>query len=114
MIAIQPTLTNQEQRALESLRRRLLQDPRISRIVLFGSAARGERDPESDIDILVFTHLELGHVERHRTVPDVVTEINWEFGTNIAALTVSEFSWQEGLLAVSALRHEVERDGVPL
>lgn len=107
-------LTRQEQEALRALKERLLRDPRISRLILFGSAARGERGAESDVDVLVLTRVELGHRERHRAVTDAVTEINWEYGTNLAALVVWERSWDEGLHSLSALRREVERDGVPL
>lgn len=42
-----------DQRALDELVRRILQAVRPLRIILFGSAARAEMGPNSDLDILV-------------------------------------------------------------
>lgn len=107
-------LTERERQALQVLKERLLRDPRISRIILFGSTARGQWGPESDVDLLILTWRELGHAERHRSVTDAVTEVNWEYGMNFTALVVSEPLWEKGLHAISALRRDVERDGVLL
>ena len=38
---------------LDELIRRILQVVQPKRLILFGSAARGEMNPESDIDVLV-------------------------------------------------------------
>ena len=50
-----PALTDTERRALETLVRRLYAScgSQIRSVVLFGSKARGDAGPDSDIDVLV-------------------------------------------------------------
>lgn len=107
-------LKNEEYRALEELKELLLSDSRISRLILFGSTARGERDEESDIDVLVLTRRELRHRERHQAITSVITKINARYGTTISTIVIPEESWNHGIHSVSALRRNVESEGVPL
>jgi len=44
-------------------------------LILYGSAARGQTDDESDIDLLVITAQPLSRLRRHE-ITDIVFEIN--------------------------------------
>ncbi|QIA27315.1 nucleotidyltransferase domain-containing protein [Thermaerobacter sp. PB12/4term] len=99
---------------MHELKQRLLADRRISRLVLFGSTARGDRDEESDIDVLVLTRGELQHRERHQVITSVVTDINARYGTTISTIVIPEESWNHGIHSVSALRENVDLEGVQL
>ncbi len=49
----QRTLTTIDQAALDDIVRRIVEVDQPERIILFGSAARGEMGPDSDLDLLV-------------------------------------------------------------
>jgi uncharacterized protein len=99
--------------ALAELKERLTTSYPATRLILFGSAARGEMDEESDVDVLVLTARPLNGKE-HDAVSDEVFAINLRYDTNISALVVDLPSWEEGPLSVMPLRQEVDREGVEL
>jgi uncharacterized protein len=53
MVSIKDTLQKIDESALEEIIRRIVEVAALERIILFGSAARGEMDPNSDLDLLV-------------------------------------------------------------
>lgn len=99
--------------ALAELKERLTASYPIARLILFGSAVRGEMDEESDVDVLVLTVRPLSGKE-HDAVSDEVFAVNLRYDTNISALVVDLPSWEEGPLSIMPLRQEVDREGVEL
>lgn len=99
--------------ALAELKERLTTSYPIVRLILFGSAVRGEMDEESDVDVLVLTARSLSGKERD-AVSDEVFAVNLRYDTNISALVVDLPNWEEGPLSVMPLRQEVDREGVEL
>ena len=99
--------------ALKALKGRLQERPGILRLVLFGSAARGKLDRESDLDVLVLTSYPFTRQERHQ-ITDIAFEINLAYGTNISTLVVNQESWEKGRVSVLPLHAAVEKEGVPL
>ena len=69
--------------AIKQLQKKISKEFNINSIILFGSAARGENDIESDIDILVITNERLSRSERHK-ITDIAFDINMEYQTNIS------------------------------
>ncbi len=60
---------------------RLLNGPlgdKVARIILFGSVARGEAKPESDIDLLVFSAAELGPMQEAVSDSAFATGLDWK------------------------------------
>lgn len=106
-------LTPNQRQALDKLRRRLLEEFEIEDLVLFGSAARGEADEESDIDILIITKHAMTRPARHE-ITDVVFEINLEHDTNFSTLVVDRESWEAGPIRILPIHEGIELDGVPL
>ncbi|HAR46158.1 MAG: hypothetical protein A2X56_10700 [Nitrospirae bacterium GWC2_57_13] len=106
-------LTQDQQDALSDLRLRLSGKFDILSITLFGSAARGEAEEGSDLDLLVITSRPLPRAVRHQ-ITDIVFEINLKFGTNFSTLVVDRESWDSGLYSVLPLRDEIVREGVPV
>ncbi len=80
-------------------------------MAIFGSAARGETGDGSDLDILVLTSEKVSH-EIMNKMYGLVFEINLEFLTNISIVIVEADSWHKGIMNISPLYAEVERDGV--
>jgi predicted nucleotidyltransferase len=80
---------------------------RLSRIVLFGSRARGDAHPDSDYDVAVFlTDFHDRWSEMDRLVP-VVTDILYDEGAFIHAMPYRAGAEQER----TPLMHEIRREG---
>jgi predicted nucleotidyltransferase len=83
----------------------------VEQIVLFGSAARGERGPESDLDLLIVTTRPLTPEESRRIVP-VLYPIQIEAGVVLSTIEVTHEEWEHGAYKVLPIRRQIERDGV--
>ena len=87
-----------------------LYGPRLDRVVLFGSRARGDARPDSDYDVAVFLHgFRDRWSEMDRLVP-VVTDILYDDGAFIHAMPYRAGADRER----TPLMHEIRRDGVEL
>ena len=82
----------------------------VTRVILFGSKARGKGDPDSDIDLLVLTR---GPVSRalRQAISDKLAEINLQNDVLLTSVVVSEEQWSNGLIRYMLIHSEVERDG---
>lgn len=103
-----------ERQALADLRARLFAElDFVDEIILFGSAARGTADAESDIDLLVLTKYALPYQQRH-LITGILTDVNDRYETNFSSFVIDRVEWEEGVMAVLPIRYEIERDGVPV
>lgn len=106
-------LSESQQKALTEIRESLSGAFEIVAMTLYGSAARGDADEESDIDLLIVTAVPLSRPVRHQ-ITDIVFEINLRYDTNFSTLVVDRKSWETGLFSVLPLRDEIIREGVPV
>ncbi len=105
-------LSDIERDALVDLRARLSDRlDFVDEVILFGSAARGTATPESDIDLLVLTIYPLSYQQRHQ-ITHMLSDINDLYETNFSSFVIDRREWEEGLIAVLPIKHEIERDGV--
>jgi predicted nucleotidyltransferase len=104
-------MTTQEAAILNQLKAKLQKRLPLSRLVLFGSRARGDAAPDSDLDVLVILNVPVG-----REIEDYVNDCAWEAGLEqgivVVPVTVSRFDWEEGLLSSSLLAIAVRQEGV--
>ncbi len=100
-------------RALQQIKASVTGLFEVERIILFGSAARGEADEESDIDLLIVTEYPLTRQQRHQ-ITDAVCEVNLAYGTNFSTLVVDSRAWDNGPLSWLSIHEEVQREGVPV
>jgi uncharacterized protein len=78
--------------ALEALVRRIVEVARPERIVLFGSAARGEMGPDSDLDVLV---VKSGVQHRRRLAQDIYMNLSGiGVGVDLIVLTPEDLEAQ--------------------
>ena len=106
------SLSPVEREALAVLRQRLFAEfDFVEELILFGSAARGTADEESDIDLLVLTKYQLSFSVRHQ-ITDLIFELNLEYETNFSTLVVPRIQWQTGVLSILPIRTEVENEGI--
>ena len=104
-------LAANERRAIEAAAAALRARFPVIDIVLYGSKARGDSDPESYIDLLVLTSRPLDDREQQRLWSDL-HDISMRFDVLLSPLTVEARSWREGVHSVLPIHAEVEREGV--
>ncbi|MCX6841335.1 MAG: nucleotidyltransferase domain-containing protein [candidate division WOR-3 bacterium] len=104
-------MTAQEASIIDQLRAKLQARLHLSRLVLFGSRARGDAAPDSDLDILVILNAVVDR-EAEDYVNDSAWEVGLAHGVVIVPVTVSRYDWEEGLLSSSLLAIAVKQEGI--
>lgn len=84
---------------------------RLAGIVLYGSVARGEDGPESDIDLLVLLHGEYGLFDEIQRLVDILYDLQLESGRLISARPARVEDYRRG--ATMFYRNVVE-EGIAL
>ena len=107
-------LTNKEQRALtefvEKVRQRF--DGRIMSVTLFGSRARGEARPDSDIDLLVVLDSEDPQVRKE--IRYLAAEVWLDHGLYLSTRVWSLVHWHKLQRMQTLLYRNICRDGIDL
>jgi predicted nucleotidyltransferase len=106
-------LGSAEHAALEEAVRLLKTRFPVERVILFGSKARGDAGPESDLDLLVLTTRELSWREQDSLV-DSLFDIQLAHDVLLSPLAVARQDWENGPYKVLPIHAEVERDGILL
>lgn len=83
--------------------------PRLRRVVLFGSRARGMATPDSDVDVALVLSGPSDPVRDLDAILDAVFEINLRYGELLAVVPISETDWHQ---ASSPLVMNLHREGV--
>ncbi len=96
--------------AIEKAAGILRRDFPVKSIVLFGSKARGDDDPESDIDLLVLTSRPVTRAE-HEQMTRALFDLQLELGVVLSKLVVSADNWQQGPYGVLPIRAEIDQEG---
>ena len=104
-------MTDRERLLLQGLKARIAERLALSRLVLFGSRARGDNDPESDVDVLVVLDGPVSR-ESEEYVRYCAWELGYANGFVIFPLVVARTEWEEGPSSASPLALAVETDGV--
>lgn len=104
-------MTDTVSRIVAELREGLeeLYGPRLERMVLFGSQARGDAAPDSDVDVLVVLHGEVRPVEEIRRTGGLVSEVSLRAGMDVAVNFISADRFRS---EASPFVLNVHRDGV--
>jgi len=103
-------LAEKERASVMLAARSLKSDLPVSRIILFGSKARGTGDIYSDIDILVLTSCSVTSGLR-RNVSERLADINLQNDVALSSVVVCENDWADGLIHYMPIYNEVQRDG---
>jgi uncharacterized protein len=88
--------------------------PRVRQLILFGSAAREEDQPESDVDVLVL--LDEKSQEREEALREAAYQAMWACDfQRLLSLKIFSFTDYENRLAKCySFYQNIEREGVPL
>lgn len=95
--------------ATEHLRK--IYGPRLQHLILFGSRARGDARPDSDVDVLVVLEEPVGAYEEARRTSRVATEAAAYRDTALSFVHMSE---EEFAMGRSPLVWSVRNDGIDL
>ena len=82
-------------------------------VILFGSAARGERESDSDYDLLVLTERTSSGAEQS-AVRDGLFNIELERGPVLCTLFYSKSEWNSPRTSITPFHAAVERDAILL
>ncbi len=68
----------------------------FDRLLLFGSRARGEARPDSDVDVLVVVNGEVNYPDLLNRTSDIVAGLSLEHDVVISTIFVSKARWATG------------------
>ena len=107
---IEDRMTERDRKILEDLKERLERGVGSVSIALFGSRARGDYAPDSDMDVLVLVE------KANPSVETMVSESAWEVGIEngvvIVPVVYSQDEWENGPERSSLLALAVKSEGV--
>ena len=83
----------------------------LHQVILFGSRARGDADPDSDMDILVVSEYPLS-TEQHDYVSEAAWEAGFKYGLVIVPVVYSLDEWENGPEHFSLLARAVAQEGI--
>lgn len=104
-------MTAKDRQILQQLKVKVAARLPLSRVILFGSRARGDNAPDSDVDVLVVLEGEVSR-DAEAYVRFCAWELGYENGMVIFPLVVARKEWEEGLTSASLLAVAVSREGV--
>jgi len=82
-------------------------------IYLYGSGARGTREPDSDLDVLLLTERPLSR-EDERAMADAVYELELAHGVVVSTILYHRAEWDAPLTRATPFRAQVEAEAVLL
>ncbi len=94
-------------RCAEAVRR----DYPDAQIVLYGSQARGQATPESDVDMLILLTSEVSSQEQSR-IHDRLYEIGLECDMVISAMIKSIPHWERPISKATPLYQAIQKEGI--
>jgi uncharacterized protein len=93
--------------AIESMVRRIVQEFRPFRVILFGSCARGEAGPDSDVDLLIVMPVK---GPKHRKQVEIRLALrDIRVPKDIIVTTPEDFAWRKDV--VGTIEYPAAREG---
>lgn len=102
-----------ERAILDKFKALLLSRVKVYKLILFGSRARGDADPSSDMDVVVILEGTANDEDREY-VSDCAWEAGFQHGIVLVPVVFSRKEWETGPERYSLLAQAVKSEGVPL
>ena len=103
-------LTDTDRQIVREFRRRLVDVAPILDLLVFGSRARGDAAPDSDMD--VFIELEACTPELRQRISEIAWEVGFEMDRVISTVVATRAELEQGPMGANPLILNVEREGV--
>ncbi len=103
-------LMKNESEAIEAAIRMLKSEFSVSKVILFGSKARGDHDEHSDIDLLVVAS-KLLHWKEEKAIVGALFDIGMEYNVIFSPLFTFSDEWENGIFTEFPVYQEISRDG---
>jgi predicted nucleotidyltransferase len=107
----QVPLSAKDRAAVEAAARLLKERFPVEEVILYGSKARGDDTPESDIDLLALTTRPMSWDEKG-SMAGAAIDVAVDHDVLIELLIEAREAWLHGVYQALPIRHEVDRDGV--
>lgn len=107
------TFTEQETALLHRIRETVHAIEPTAQIILYGSRARGDAEPDSDWDLLVLLDGEVTN-ERERIVRYQVYDLEREMDAVLSTAVRSKEKWHSDFYAAIPFHRNVTHDGIAL
>ena len=104
------SLMKNESEAIEAAIRMLKSEFSVSKVILFGSKARGDHDEHSDIDLLVVAS-KLLHWKEEKAIVGALFDIGMKYDVIFSPLFTSVDEWENGMFTEFPVYQEISRDG---
>jgi predicted nucleotidyltransferase len=101
-----------EKTVVDRFKTLLLRRVRLHRMILFGSRARGDADPQSDMDVVVILD-GVADNDPKNYVSDCAWEVGFEHGIVVVPVVFTRKEWENGPERQSLFVQAVETEGVP-
>jgi UTP:GlnB (protein PII) uridylyltransferase len=102
-----------EKKVLDTFKSLVSKKVSVYRMVLFGSRARGDAHPYSDMDVLVVLD-KITDENDMDYVSDCAWEAGFEHGIVVVPIVFTKDEWEKGPERYSLLAQAVEKEGVPI
>lgn len=103
-----------ENNALQIFVQRLLagHEQQIVEVILFGSKARGNSAPDSDVDVLILAKNEDRQLQK--AISKISSQVDLDFDILLNSLLIADERWRQMSKERFSLCRNVERDGILL
>ena len=105
------SLKDNEREAIREATRMLKEKFPVKEVILFGSKARGDDDPESDIDLLLLTTRPI-HWKERRSIIYALFDLGMKYDVIFSILDTTEMDYERGIFTAFPIYREIKKDGV--
>lgn len=106
-------LKDNERKALQELKERLLKKYPEVEIILYGSKARGDFDKESDIDLLILVK-SIVNSRLEEEITHITFDIELNYDVVFGKIIENRDFWNMPLAKLMPLHLNIDKEGVPL
>lgn len=105
-------MTPKEKAALGDLKEALRQQYGVASVLVYGSKARGDDSPDSDIDVMIILNDYTPEIES--SIDELVYDINLDHDCLISLVIFGRRELEEGPMSESPLYKRIMAEGVPV
>jgi len=106
-------LKENEKKALQELKQRLLQKFSYAEIILYGSKARSDDEEFSDIDVLILLDREVNNTLEEK-IFSTAFQIELKYDVIFGIIVYSKDFWNSDLAKAIPFHWNVDKEGIPV